>query len=164
MRTMSIEGLSVFLGIVRNTWKGYAAKDEFLTVCEYVDQVMYDYKLTGASAGLLNPSIIQRDLGLVDKKHNDLTSGGRKITNNWTITPVSTKKAKDVKNKPKFRYNHKTRKWDQLFTFTDDVVIFTGFVNPHTGMSESIRTKYGSAVHAMYSNIHDRSRANCKMM
>lgn len=92
MRTMSIEGLCVFLGIVRNTWKNYAAKEEFLTVCEYVDQVMYDYKLTGASAGLLNPSIIQRDLGLVDKKENDIKSGGQRIKNNWHIHPVTTEK------------------------------------------------------------------------
>jgi len=96
MRTMSIEGLCVFLGIVRNTWKGYAEKDDFLTVCEYVEHVMYDYKLTGASAGLLNPSIVQRDLGLKDKSETDITSGGRKITNNWTITPVTTKKSADA--------------------------------------------------------------------
>ena len=99
MRTMSIQGLCVFLGIARNTWRNYSeGKDEyedFLLVTEYVEQVMYDYKLTGASAGLLNPSILARDLKLSDKIETDVTSGGKRIKNDWHIHPVSTKKGKD---------------------------------------------------------------------
>jgi len=95
MRTMSIQGLCVFLGIVRSTWKQYCEKEDFSTVCEYVEQTMYDYKLTGASAGLLNPSILARDLKLSDKIETDVTSGGKRIKNDWHIHPVSTKKGKD---------------------------------------------------------------------
>jgi len=80
MRTMSIEGLCVFLGIVRQTWNNYKAKDEFLVVTEYVTNVMYDYKITGAASGLLNPSIIVRDLKLRDAVDSDITSNGKPIT------------------------------------------------------------------------------------
>jgi len=95
MRTMSIQGLCVFLGIVRTTWKKYCDDEAFLAVTEYVEKTMYDYKLTGASAGLLNPSILARDLKLSDKIETDVTSGGKRIKNDWHIHPVSTKKGKD---------------------------------------------------------------------
>jgi hypothetical protein len=90
MRTMSIQGLCVFLGIARQTWNNYKTKEEFLAVCEWAEMVMFDYKLSGAAAGLLNPSIIQRDLGLVDRKDHDVKSGGVPIKNNWHIHPVTT--------------------------------------------------------------------------
>lgn len=77
MRIMSIQGLCVFLGIVRQTWINYCQKDEFLEVTAYVSGVMYDYKLAGAAAGLLNPNIIARDLGLKDK--TDITSDDHSI-------------------------------------------------------------------------------------
>ena len=98
MRTMSIQGLCVFLGITRPTWKNYCDHEDyeaFFGVTAYVEQVMYDYKLTGASAGLLNPSILARDLKLSDKIETDVTSGGKRIKNDWHIHPVSTKKGKD---------------------------------------------------------------------
>jgi len=74
MRTMSIEGLCVFLGIVRQTWNTYKIKEEFLAVTEYVTNVMYDYKIAGAAAGQLNQSIIVRDLGLRDTSDIKLTA------------------------------------------------------------------------------------------
>jgi hypothetical protein len=69
MRVLSVEGLCVFIGISRQTWLNYGAKDhDFFAVCEYVNSVMHDQKLAGACAGLLNPAIIARSLGLADKK------------------------------------------------------------------------------------------------
>ena len=96
MRAMSIQGLCVFLGVARSTWNKYREDEVFSEVCEYVEMVMFEQKLTGAAAGLLNPSIIQRDLGLADKQDLDHKSAGKRIKTNWNIHPVTTKKENSV--------------------------------------------------------------------
>jgi hypothetical protein len=40
---------------------------DFSKVLTHVREVIYNQKFTGAAAGFLNPNIIARDLGLVDK-------------------------------------------------------------------------------------------------
>lgn len=72
MRAMTIDGLCVFLGISRETWKNYeyqntTDKEGFKTVMDYIKETMRDQKFTGAAADQLSPNIIARDLGLVDK-------------------------------------------------------------------------------------------------
>lgn len=55
-----------------------AKKDkDFSLIIARIEGIMYNQKFTGAAAGFLNPSIICRDLGLVDKK--DLTTDGEKL-------------------------------------------------------------------------------------
>ena len=73
MRAMTLEGLCRFLGISRNTWSNWREGDDkdFLRVVEQVDDIIRDQKFTGAAAGLLNASIIARDLGLADKQDID---------------------------------------------------------------------------------------------
>lgn len=80
MRAMTQEGLCTFIDISQETWSQYRQKKDFTEVCEAVDSIMYDQKLTGASANMLNASIIARYLGLKDKTeqsgvigHVDLT-------------------------------------------------------------------------------------------
>jgi hypothetical protein len=68
MRAMTINGLCVFLGIERRTWDNYRAREDFSAVCARVDAVIREQKFTGAAAGLLNPVIIARELGLADKQ------------------------------------------------------------------------------------------------
>lgn len=72
MRAMTIAGLCLFLDIDKTTWENYRANPDFFRVCQDVENAIYQQKFTGASADLLNASIIARDLGLADKK--DLTS------------------------------------------------------------------------------------------
>lgn len=67
MRAMTMAGLCVFLGIHHSTWQEYRARAEFSAVVAEVETVMYEQKFTGASADMLNASIISRDLGLVEK-------------------------------------------------------------------------------------------------
>jgi len=74
MRAMTLDGLSVFLGIARKSWDNYRKKDDFLPVVSYVETVIKDQKFSGASAGLLNANIIARDLGLKDR--SELTGEG----------------------------------------------------------------------------------------
>lgn len=66
MRAMTLEGLSVFLGINRKSWNNYREKEDFLHVISFVENTMHEQKLSGAAAGLLNSNIIARDLKLRD--------------------------------------------------------------------------------------------------
>ncbi len=72
MRAMTLTGLCIHLGISLDTWLNYKAKPVFSEIIEFVEAVIYDYKFTGAAAGLLNHAIIARDLGLADKKEVDV--------------------------------------------------------------------------------------------
>ena len=71
MRAPTTAGLCAWLCISRETWtqwRGGSRRPEFKPVVEWVDQMMYDIKYTGASAGLLNPMIVARVLGLAEKQ------------------------------------------------------------------------------------------------
>lgn len=69
MRAMTIKGLCIFLDIDQSTWEDYRTPEKGLSrVTNKVDNIIYEQKFTGASAGLLNPNIIARDLGLSDKQ------------------------------------------------------------------------------------------------
>ena len=69
MRAMTQAGLCVFIGIHEDTWRTYKDEEhDFSEVASYVDKIIYEQKLTGAAAGVLNASIISRELGLADKQ------------------------------------------------------------------------------------------------
>lgn len=104
MQAMTEEGLYLYLGISQKSWWNYCNKETeqeaeeaeaketvtFREVCNTIKAIIRNQKFTGAAAGLFNPVIIARDLGLKDKQ--DITSGGEKIKNEWHIHPVTTKK------------------------------------------------------------------------
>lgn len=73
MRAMTLEGLKLFLDIGNQTWYDYAARKDFVSICEKIDRVIRTQKFAGAAAGLLNPVIIARDLGLVEKVDGSVT-------------------------------------------------------------------------------------------
>lgn len=76
MRAMTIGGLCFFLNITLQTWTTWRAKDhDFSDVVARVDQVIYEQKLTGAAADLLNSNIIARELGLADKQDHTSSDG-----------------------------------------------------------------------------------------
>lgn len=68
MRAMTIKGLCVHLNITHQTWLNYKDRKDFFEVVTKVNSIIYEQKFTGAAANLLNPNIIARDLGLVDKQ------------------------------------------------------------------------------------------------
>lgn len=76
MRAMTISGLCIFLDVARRTWDDYRAREDFLPVCNHVEQIIRDQKFTGAAADLLNANIIARDLGLADKTELTGRDGG----------------------------------------------------------------------------------------
>jgi hypothetical protein len=67
MRAMTVTGLCIFLDIARSTWDAWRETDDFSGITTRVDEIIRTQKFEGASAGLLNPGIIARDLGLAEK-------------------------------------------------------------------------------------------------
>jgi hypothetical protein len=67
MRAMTIGGLCIFLDIARPTWDDYRKNKDFSSVAARVEEIIRTQKFEGASADLLNPNIIARELGLTDK-------------------------------------------------------------------------------------------------
>lgn len=76
MRAMTISGLCIFLDISRDTWQQYRAREDFSGITSRVDDTIRTQKFEGASAELLNPNIIARDLGLADKSEQSGPNGG----------------------------------------------------------------------------------------
>ncbi|MEN3145701.1 terminase small subunit [Neorhizobium sp. IRAMC:178] len=85
MRAMSIGGLCIFLDIARPTWDEYRKNKDFTVVCGQVEETIRAQKFEGASADLLNPAIIARDLGLADRSEVTGKDGG----------PIETKEVSD---------------------------------------------------------------------
>lgn len=76
MRAMTISGLCIFLDIGRRTWDEYREREDYSPVTTRVEEIIRTQKFEGASADLLNPNIIARDLGLADKKEVSGEDGG----------------------------------------------------------------------------------------
>lgn len=80
MRAMSMTGMCIFLDISKDTWYEYKKYPDFTEICMRAEEVIYTQKFEGASADLLNPAIIARELGLVDKKEvEQKVNGGLNI-------------------------------------------------------------------------------------
>ncbi len=72
---------------------------DFSKVITRIREIIYNQKFTGAAAGFLNPNIIARDLGLVDKAETAL-----KADINSTVVVTDQKTADEVeKLKEKFK-------------------------------------------------------------
>lgn len=76
MRAMTIKGFCVFLGVNSKYFNDFEANldlsteegKDFSEVINRIKDIIDTQKFEGASAGLLNPNIIARDLGLTDKQ------------------------------------------------------------------------------------------------
>lgn len=78
MRVFTIEGLCSFIGMSSRNFLLYAEDPEhrMYDAAMMIKQIIYTQKFEGASANLLNPVIIARDLGLADKKEVTGGKGG----------------------------------------------------------------------------------------
>jgi hypothetical protein len=76
MRAMTIKGLCIYWGVNSIYLSDFVGKldlgskegKDFNVVISTIKEIIETQKFEGASAGLLNPNIIARDLGLTDKK------------------------------------------------------------------------------------------------
>jgi len=75
VRVFTREGLCTFLNIPLSRIDAYRRRgDDWEEAIEIVDQIIRTQKFEGAAAGLLNPGMITRDLGLVDKQVVETTA------------------------------------------------------------------------------------------
>lgn len=70
MRAMTIQGLCFYLGVSDETWADYCKREDFIGICSDIKKVIFTQKFEGASAGLLNASIIAREIGLSNSDSN----------------------------------------------------------------------------------------------
>ena len=69
----------MFLDVTFKTWTDWRTdRSDLSHVIAWAENVIYRQKFEGASADMLNPNIIARDLGLADKK--DLSSSDRSMS------------------------------------------------------------------------------------
>ena len=77
MRAMTIGGLCMFLDVTHDTWIQWRKnRSDLSEVISRAEAVIYQQKFEGASAGLLVPNIIARDLGLAEKSELTGKDGG----------------------------------------------------------------------------------------
>jgi hypothetical protein len=67
MRAMTIIGFCLFSDLDTVTYYEYRKNNDFTNIINAIENCIREQKFTGAAAELLNPNIIARDLGLVDK-------------------------------------------------------------------------------------------------
>lgn len=96
MRAMTINGLCLFLDVGLSTWAEWKKdRSDLAEVITRAEQVIYEQKFTGASAGLLVPNIIARDLGLVEKSDLNHRSSDGSMSPRQPLTPEAAKAIND---------------------------------------------------------------------
>lgn len=68
LRAMTLTGFYLFADIDAQTFANYSKNKEFFGITTRIRNAIYTQKFEGAAAELLNPNIIARDLGLIDKQ------------------------------------------------------------------------------------------------
>jgi hypothetical protein len=81
VRPYTLRGLAIYLNISVARLERYRAGiTEFSTAMELIDQIIHTQKFENAAAGILNASIISRDLGLADKQELTGANGADLVT------------------------------------------------------------------------------------
>lgn len=75
MRAYTLKHLCIFMGCSKDYLNQFNTKDnkEFSIIITRIRDIIYTQKFQGAAADLLNPNIIARELGLIDKTENEHT-------------------------------------------------------------------------------------------
>lgn len=77
LRAMTLAGLCQFLDVTMSTWDEWRdSRPDLSEVIARAEGFIRRQKFEGASAELLNPNIIARDLGLADKNEHTGKDGG----------------------------------------------------------------------------------------
>lgn len=67
MRAATLKGFFLFADINHKTFDNYRKNKDFIAITTRIENAIYTQKLEGAASGLLNPSIIAREIGLAEK-------------------------------------------------------------------------------------------------
>lgn len=76
VRPYTKKGLCTFLGIPESRLASYKLQSEYADAMEMIEQVIFTQKFENAAAGLMNATIISRDLGLADRQEHTGANGG----------------------------------------------------------------------------------------
>jgi hypothetical protein len=77
LRAFTINGLTLFIDITDRQWRSWRTeRQDLLPVLEWAEKTIRDQKFVAAAAGMLNASIISRDLGLADRTEISGPGGG----------------------------------------------------------------------------------------
>lgn len=88
-RAYTRKGLAQHLSIPESRLEGYRQRGgEWEEAIELVEQAIYIQKFENAAAGLLNPTIIARDLGLAEKQEFSGTKDAPPVA--FTINPIAS--------------------------------------------------------------------------
>ncbi len=71
MRAMTIQGFCLFANMTTQTFYEYEKDEAYHDIITHVKGIFFSQKFEGAAADLLNPNIIARELGLVDKSNTE---------------------------------------------------------------------------------------------
>lgn len=97
LRAYSITGLCAYLGMTTVTWYEWAkTKPEFSNIILRAEETIRSQKFEGASAELLNPGFIARDLGMVDRK--DVTTKDRAIVEELDLSQLDEDELEQMSN------------------------------------------------------------------
>lgn len=90
MRPFTMQGLCSYLGCNMAYFREFntEGKEDFSLIISRIKETVYNQKYTGAASGFLNPNIVMRDLGLVDKQQTESNT-------NLTVN-ISKQEAKDI--------------------------------------------------------------------
>lgn len=67
-RAMLVGTMQRFIGISHGCWTDYTTREEFKDVCEHIKSVIFQQKFEYGCADMLNPNLVARELGLMEKK------------------------------------------------------------------------------------------------
>lgn len=87
-RAMSINRMCSFIGLDYSNYTKYRKDEKYSNTCQDIDTIIRQQKFEGAAAGVFNPVIIARDIGL--KEHSDHTSSDGSMTPKASGTVVVT--------------------------------------------------------------------------
>lgn len=75
-RPYTMQGLCLYLGCSTEFFRHFEENNkdasDFMPIITRIRETIYNHKFTGAASGFFNANIIARDLGLVDKKQQDV--------------------------------------------------------------------------------------------
>lgn len=89
MRAFTKKGLCNFLGMPSSRLASYAKRGgEWEEAVEIIEEMIYTQKFEGAAAGLLNATIITRDLGLAEKQEIGGLGSAPPVA--FTLAPIAS--------------------------------------------------------------------------
>lgn len=67
-RAMLVGSMERFIGVSHGCWIKYTQREEFEEVCERIKSVIFQQKFEYGCADMLNPNLVARELGLMEKR------------------------------------------------------------------------------------------------